>query len=79
MKVESCGNGGIISRYDVSYYEKGRKGESVSFWIGEAIKIAKLNVCSKILDLGCGTGLYTREFGIRIAYYNIFGLDLILK
>jgi ubiquinone/menaquinone biosynthesis C-methylase UbiE len=40
-------------------YDKGRAGENVELWADEAKKIAALDETSKVLDLGCGTGLYT--------------------
>ena len=40
-------------------YDKGRSSENVKFWTKETRKLAKLTENSYILDLGCGTGLYT--------------------
>lgn len=40
-------------------YDKGRRGENVEFWAGETEKYAGLDSSSLVLDLGCGTGLYT--------------------
>ena len=40
-------------------YDKGRRGEDVVFWAGETTELAHLDEESVILDLGCGTGIYT--------------------
>ena len=40
-------------------YDKGRKGEDIEFWATETERIAFLNLNSLILDLGCGTGIYS--------------------
>jgi len=40
-------------------YDKGRSGEDVIFWAGETTELARLDEGSIILDLGCGTGIYT--------------------
>jgi len=40
-------------------YDRGRSGEDVDFWAGETKVLARLDEGSLILDLGCGTGLYT--------------------
>jgi ubiquinone/menaquinone biosynthesis C-methylase UbiE len=40
-------------------YDKGRRGEDVGFWAGEAEKFGSLSSDSWVLDIGCGTGLYT--------------------
>jgi ubiquinone/menaquinone biosynthesis C-methylase UbiE len=40
-------------------YDKGRSGEDVLFWAGETKELASLDEDSILLDLGCGTGLYT--------------------
>ena len=40
-------------------YDKGRSGEDVVFWVGEATEFARLDEGSIVLDLGCGTGIYT--------------------
>lgn len=46
-----------------SDYDKGRSGEDVVFWAGETEDIAHIDEGSTVLDLGCGTGLYT--MGLR--------------
>ena len=46
--------GGIAKDYD-----KGRSSENVELWAEETRRIAGLNKSSIVLDLGCGTGLYT--------------------
>ncbi len=40
-------------------YDKGRSGEDVVFWAGETTELAGLDEGSIVLDLGCGTGIYT--------------------
>ena len=40
-------------------YDKGRRSENVEFWAGVTEKFAGLDEFSLVLDLGCGTGLYT--------------------
>ena len=40
-------------------YDKGRSGEDVIFWAGETKELARLDEESIILDMGCGTGIYT--------------------
>ena len=40
-------------------YDKGRSSENVEFWAEETQRLAGLSEESYILDLGCGTGLYT--------------------
>jgi len=40
-------------------YDKGRAGENVELWAEEARRLASLDEGSMVLDLGCGTGLYT--------------------
>ena len=40
-------------------YDKGRSGEDVIFWAGETKELAHLDEGSIILDMGCGTGIYT--------------------
>jgi len=40
-------------------YDKGRAGENVELWAEETRRLAALEEDSKVLDLGCGTGLYT--------------------
>jgi ubiquinone/menaquinone biosynthesis C-methylase UbiE len=40
-------------------YDKGRSSENVEFWAAETRRLAGLSEGSYIMDLGCGTGLYT--------------------
>jgi ubiquinone/menaquinone biosynthesis C-methylase UbiE len=40
-------------------YDKGRAGENVELWAEETRRLAALDEDSTVLDLGCGTGLYT--------------------
>jgi len=40
-------------------YDKGRRGEDVGFWAAEVERFAGLSGESMVLDLGCGTGVYT--------------------
>jgi len=40
-------------------YDKGRSGEDVMFWAGETKELCCLDEESIILDMGCGTGVYT--------------------
>lgn len=61
-------------RYDARAYDKGRR-ENVVFWVEEVSRIARLNENSKILDLGCGTGIYTLGFGQNIALNSVCGLE----
>jgi ubiquinone/menaquinone biosynthesis C-methylase UbiE len=46
--------GGIAKDYD-----KGRSGENVELWAEETRRLADLKGESIVLDLGCGTGLYS--------------------
>ncbi len=55
-------------------YDKGRSGEDVVFWAGETKELAGLDEESIILDMGCGTGIYT--VGLRDhALATVCGLD----
>ncbi len=40
-------------------YDKGRSSENVELWTAETRRLAGLSEASIILDLGCGTGIYT--------------------
>jgi ubiquinone/menaquinone biosynthesis C-methylase UbiE len=40
-------------------YDKGRSSENVEYWAEETKRLASLEEDSIVLDLGCGTGLYT--------------------
>jgi len=44
-------------------YDKGRSGENIQFWAEEAQKLTNVDEQSRILDLGCGTGIYTLGLG----------------
>lgn len=44
-------------------YDKGRSGENVEFWAEETSRLALLDEGSLVLDLGCGTGIYTLGIG----------------
>jgi ubiquinone/menaquinone biosynthesis C-methylase UbiE len=55
-------------------YDKGRSGENVEFWAQEVVKLARLDENSTVLDLGCGTGIYTIGIGLQ-ASAPMCGLD----
>jgi len=55
-------------------YDKGRRGEDVGFWAAEAERFAGLSGDSMVLDLGCGTGLYTRGIAEKTSA-TMCGLD----
>ena len=55
-------------------YDKGRSGENVGFWAEEARRLARLGDGPLILDLGCGTGIYTLGIG-SLASATMCGLD----
>lgn len=55
-------------------YDKGRRGEDVGFWAGEAERFGGLGCGSWVLDLGCGTGLYTEGIAARTSA-SMCGLD----
>lgn len=55
-------------------YDKGRSGEDVIFWAGETKELARLDEESMILDMGCGTGIYTVGLREHISA-TICGLD----
>jgi len=44
-------------------YDKGRRGENIELWGRETRRLAGLTEDSMVLDLGCGTGLYTVGVG----------------
>ena len=44
-------------------YDKGRSGENIQFWAEEAQRLTNVDEQSRILDLGCGTGIYTLGLG----------------
>ncbi|MCW4051324.1 MAG: methyltransferase domain-containing protein [Candidatus Bathyarchaeota archaeon] len=55
-------------------YDKGRRGENVELWGAETKSLAGLTEESRVLDLGCGTGLYTVGVG-REAECQMLGMD----
>lgn len=55
-------------------YDKGRRSETVEFWADETAKVANLHEDSLVLDLGCGTGIYTIRIGLETAA-SMCGLD----
>ena len=55
-------------------YDKGRRGEDVGFWAAETQKLAELSAKSLVLDLGCGTGIYTIGIGSHTSS-TMCGLD----
>jgi len=55
-------------------YDKGRSGENIEFWAEEARRLARLGDGPLILDLGCGTGIYTLGIG-SLASATMCGLD----
>jgi ubiquinone/menaquinone biosynthesis C-methylase UbiE len=54
MAVESSREFARIS----NIYDRGRSAENVEFWAEEAERLAGLDGCSLVMDLGCGTGIY---------------------
>lgn len=44
-------------------YDKGRRSENVEYWSKETHSIARLKEGDLVLDLGCGTGVYSK--GLR--------------
>ncbi|MES0324437.1 MAG: methyltransferase domain-containing protein [Candidatus Bathyarchaeia archaeon] len=46
-----------------SEYDKGRRGEDLELWGNETKRFANLEEEALVLDLGCGTGLYTVTIG----------------
>lgn len=57
-----------------SEYDKGRRGENIAFWGEETTRLAELAEEDLVLDLGCGTGLYTVGIG-RESDALILGMD----
>jgi len=55
-------------------YDKGRSREDVEFWADETKRLAELDEGSIVLDLGCGTGIYTLGIGRRTSA-AMCGLD----
>ena len=58
----------------VKEYDKGRAGENVELWAEETRRLADLDEGSKVLDLGCGTGLYTVGI-LRHVGCTMLGMD----
>ena len=55
-------------------YDKGRKSENVEYWSKETRSLAQLKDGDLVLDLGCGTGVYSK--GLRDEINAIMcGLD----
>lgn len=65
-----------MSRFEAiaKEYDKGRRSENIDFWAEETTKLADLCERSLVLDLGCGTGIYTEDIGLETAA-SICGLD----
>ena len=57
-----------------SIYDKGRKGENIDLWGNETKMLAYLEEEDLVLDLGCGTGLYTVGIG-RESDALMLGMD----
>ena len=55
-------------------YDKGRSSEDVEFWAEETARLADIGDGSLVLDLGCGTGIYTIGIGAQ-ASACMCGLD----
>ncbi len=57
-----------------SEYDKGRSSENVEFWAEETKRLACLDQGTIVLDIGCGTGIYTLGIGLR-AQATMCGID----
>lgn len=57
-----------------SEYDKGRRGENLELWGNETKRLAGLEEENLVLDLGCGTGLYTVAIG-RESDALMLGMD----
>ncbi len=57
-----------------SEYDKGRRGEDLELWGNETKRLANLEEEDLVLDLGCGTGLYTVAIG-RESDALMYGMD----
>ena len=55
-------------------YDRGRRRESVGFWAKETARLANLHGGSLVLDLGCGTGIYTLAVGLGASAFTC-GID----
>ena len=55
-------------------YDKGRRSENIELWGRETKRLAGLDNDSLVLDLGCGTGLYTVGVGAE-ADCMMLGMD----
>jgi ubiquinone/menaquinone biosynthesis C-methylase UbiE len=55
-------------------YDKGRSSEDVELWAEETVRLADIGDGSLVLDLGCGTGIYTIGIGSH-ASACMCGLD----
>jgi ubiquinone/menaquinone biosynthesis C-methylase UbiE len=56
------------------HYDRGRKGENIGYLAGEAERFGGLGCGSRVLDLGCGTGLYIVGISERTSA-SMCGLD----
>ncbi len=55
-------------------YDRGRVSEDHMFWAGEAERIAHIDSCSLVVDMGCGTGNY--GLGIKVkTHATVVGFD----
>jgi ubiquinone/menaquinone biosynthesis C-methylase UbiE len=57
-----------------SQYDRGRRGEDLELWGNETKRLANLEEEDIVLDLGCGTGLYTVGTG-RESDALMLGMD----
>jgi ubiquinone/menaquinone biosynthesis C-methylase UbiE len=55
-------------------YDRGRVSEDVWFWAGEAERLARLDVGSIVVDMGCGTGNYGLGIATRTGA-TVVGFD----
>ncbi len=55
-------------------YDRGRSSEDVVFWADETARLAGVDAESIVLDLGCGTGIYTIGIGSHTSA-KMCGLD----
>jgi trans-aconitate methyltransferase len=59
--------------FDGRRYEKASQCQRA--WGTELVEELHLNGHESILDLGCGTGLITRELAKRVPYGHVVGID----